>query len=175
MYKQLHINYSGVICLYLTKGVSMISTAWKYKMTIIHLQECWHGCWLPPMTRWLLCQVSWFLAVRPHLLACSSVLEQILPGHWFLEKQPDFCSHILNCSTIKNNATTGVVWHVVLKSKSQRLGSIVRTFFGWIRVLINLRPGINVVCGRCTEIDRGSLEIFVFVIHRGAVLDYLKL
>lgn len=151
MYKQLQINYSGVICLYLTKGVvSMIFTAWEYKMTIIHLQECWHGCWLPPMTRWLLCQVSWFLAVRPHLLACSSVLEQILPGHWFLEKQPDSCSHILNCSTIKNNATTGVVWHVVFESKSQRLGSIVRTFFGWIRVVINLRPGIKATCGRCT-------------------------
>lgn len=115
VYKQLKTNYGGVICLCLTKGaICLIFTAWKHKITIIHLQECRHGCWLPPMTWWLLCQVLGFLAVRPHLLARSSVLEQILPGHQYFDTWPVSCIHIGNCSTTENDATTGVTWQVVL-------------------------------------------------------------
>lgn len=61
VYKQLKIDYSGVICFCFTRGtMSMIFTAWKHKITIIHLQECQHGCWLPTMTLWLFCQVLHF-------------------------------------------------------------------------------------------------------------------
>lgn len=96
-----------------------------HSVSILHLRECWHGCWLPLMSLWLLCQLLGLLAVRLHLLACS-VLEQMLPGCWCFETQTVSCAHIVSCSTTEDGATCHMVFCIQAEKRSSKLS------FHWI-------------------------------------------